>query len=163
MTGVQTCALPICFPVTIYPRDVALWGLFRHDNKSVYNVFYGLRRDIILSVIVNGQTSQGNATDLNKQFLSCEIISDKEPFDSVEVVTTNQISELNPFYNQEKFWETAVYENDLWKFPMPVQKGIDLTYGQESVLTGRWLKIKLVYKGVKDKFIQSIKTKFNPL
>ena len=32
MTGVQTCALPICFPVTIKPHDDGGYGMLRFDQ-----------------------------------------------------------------------------------------------------------------------------------
>ena len=34
MTGVQTCALPICFPVTIGVRDKVIWGGYSWTNVN---------------------------------------------------------------------------------------------------------------------------------
>ena len=45
MTGVQTCALPICFPVTISqfyksPADFSLWeiGAYETDNAELTSI-----------------------------------------------------------------------------------------------------------------------------
>ena len=64
MTGVQTCALPICFPVTIGG------GILTPANKSDINNFENVMNELpVLNENIQVLADKGYASAINREYL----------------------------------------------------------------------------------------------
>ena len=91
MTGVQTCALPICFPVTIRSRNKSS----RNDSCS-RNSRREIKKEISISDKINGETIQRKIKLTNEQHDDFEQEARKLINDKVE-----KLNELPEFKNAD--------------------------------------------------------------
>ena len=137
-------------------------GLYQHNNKKCFMVFSGVLKPMILSIMVNGLSEQGNTSQLRKIFKSGSMIAGPQPFESIDINTLFQHGQLNPFKNDVQFWKTAEYNNGMWEYPLPLQDSDENNQFQtETDMRGFWAKLTFTYRSTANTFIQSIRTLFN--
>ena len=117
---------------------------------------------MLLSIVVNGLSEQGNTSQLRKIFKSGSMIAGPEPFESIDINTLFQHGRLFPFKNDTQFWKTAEYVNGIWEYPLPLQDNKETDqFQQDTDIRGLWAKLTFTYKSTVSTFIQSIRTLFN--
>ena len=138
------------------------YGLYRHNNEDVPMVFYGTKKAMCFSIIVNGLVEGQNTSTLRKIFKAGSIVSGPEPFEKIEIETQFQKGTLDPFYNTAKFWQSAAWNNNMWEYSLPLQDSADNDqFNTETDMRGTWARITFWYNSTKKTFIQSIRTIFN--
>lgn len=151
-------------------------NFFNVDNESDNNRFE-------LEFYVNGLTSNGNLSDVQKEFIVHKLFASDNllKIDSlldwvrkIEWTTEYQGSSLNLSgknngdNDSNYFWKTPIFDNHVWTIPIDVQStesvgpGDDRYYLFErgSTLRGSWLKVKISYSGKEKIFIKNCVTEF---
>jgi len=138
--------------------------IYRHDIDTKIQTFYGTIYPWLLTVIVNGASSENSTVNYSKRFSSLEIESAEIGFSEIQYSTLKQIGLHDTFnIDDERFWIAPTYLEGKWKFPIQSQTSGDDFYSgnefdKESDMRGEWMKIELRYTGTERLFIKSIIT-----
>jgi hypothetical protein len=135
-----------------------------HKRDSTQMNFFGDDYSMILSWIVNNAGE--DAPPLVKKFFEAVIISCPEiPFKNIKFSTDSQSSALDPFINEDKFWQTPRYNEFQYEISIPTNTSeVDnAIFEVDSVMKGFWLKITVEYEGTDDFYMIHSDTLFNPI
>lgn len=133
-----------------------------HKRDSTNMNFFGNDYSMLLSWIVN--SAGEDAPPLVKKFFEAVTISCPEvPLKSIKFKTESQSAEINPFIDEEKFWQTPKYNEFQYEISIPTNSEDNTIFGVDSVLKGFWLKITVEFEGTEDFYMIHSDTLFNPI
>ncbi|MBN2617251.1 MAG: hypothetical protein JXR64_02940 [Spirochaetales bacterium] len=133
-----------------------------HYRDSARLNFFGQSYSMVLSWIVNN--AGDDAPPLVKKFFEAVKISCPEiPLKNIKFKTEIQSSEIDPFIDESKFWQTPKYNEFQYEISIPVNSKNNSIFGVDSSLKGFWLKITVEYEGEEDFYMIHSDTLFNPI
>ena len=133
--------------------------IYIHDdgNNLQFNSYNHLME---LGIIVNGAGREDNLNSIQKRYDSSLIISDENEFEQINYITEFQNTELNPFIDDNRFWNNPEYNENKWEINIPVQENEDNNgYEEEAQMRGIWVKVLMRYRGLTQKYIKEIITR----
>jgi hypothetical protein len=138
-----------------YIHDIPNIGLV--NNKTVW---YGVEHEAMVEIVVN------EYSDITKIFDNLQIVSGPQELKSITYQTDQQIATQDPFIpiTAPDMYAEPKYRENLWRLAIKRATGvignINNPYSIGSILRGKTMKVKLIFKSKEPLSINSIITYF---
>lgn len=135
--------------------------IFKHNQESLPNTFYGTTYPVVVSYVVNGYDEKQNTVEYVKSYLSMEVEMNRYNLFQIDYATQYQTSTHNWVTDAGKIWIAPQYLEHKWVLPINIQTGPSTdVFNPGTNMRGKWLLTTLTYQGTDRIEIKNVKTNY---